>query len=84
MLKKGVTHISNYQLPWDNIGEVERLKQAGVTYNDVPRIEAFMNLKPSGADNWSTGYNLKYWPNGPLSEKDATEKANQTDTGHAL
>lgn len=84
MFKKGVTHISNFQLPWNNIPEVERLKRSGVTYNDVPRIEAFMDLKPNANDRVVNGYNLKYWPNGPLSEKEAIEKANRTDIGHAL
>jgi hypothetical protein len=85
VMKKGVTHISNYQLPWkENLKEVQRLTAAGVTYNDVPRPEAFMNLKPSGDDKWVNNYNLKYWPNGPLNEKEAIEKANQTDDGHAL
>ena len=85
ILKKGVTHISNYQLPWDtDMKEVERLRKAGITYNDVPRIEAFMNLPGNGPDRVQNGYNLKYWPNGPLSEKEAIEKANQSDIGHAL
>jgi hypothetical protein len=83
--RKGVTHISNYQLPWQtNVNEVNRLKSAGLTYNDVPRPEAFMDLKPSGPDKWQNNYNLKYWPNGPLNEQEAIKKADQTDDGHAL
>jgi hypothetical protein len=85
ILRKGVTHISNYQLPWEtNPKEVERLKSLGMTYNDVPRVEAFMNLPASGADRTVNGHNAKYWPTGPLTEKEAIRKADEADTGHAL
>jgi hypothetical protein len=82
--KKGVTHLSNYQLPWENLGQVDALKKAGLTYNDVPRTEHFMNLPKTGVDKWSGGFNTKYWPRGPLKEQEAKSQADQTDLGHAI
>lgn len=82
---KGVTHISNYDLPWNtDINEVTRLKRLGITYNDVPRPEAFMHLNPVGEDKWVNGYNLRYWPNGPLSDEEAIRKANEADISDAM
>ncbi|WP_025763687.1 hypothetical protein [Dyadobacter tibetensis] len=76
LLSKGVTHISHFQLPWENIKEVERLKHAGLTYFDVQRLENFLQLKPTnGADDYSNGYNKRWWPNGPFDEATATSKA---------
>ncbi|WP_439585402.1 hypothetical protein [Dyadobacter bucti] len=82
--RKGVTHFSHFQLPWKNPGEVARLKDAGQTYNDVPRIEHFMHLSEQGPDKWQDGYNLKYWPNGPLNENEAIKKANEADISDAI
>ncbi|CAG5017798.1 hypothetical protein DYBT9275_05849 [Dyadobacter sp. CECT 9275] len=85
--RKGVTHFSHFQLPWndaDGNKEVNLLKDAGQTYNDVPRIEHFMHLSESGPDNWKDGYNTKYWPNGPLTPEQAIQKANEADISDAI
>jgi hypothetical protein len=83
--KKGITHFSNYDLPWQtDLSEVTRLRNAGLTYNDVPKEVTIFNLQPNGEDRWENGYNLKYWKNGPLSDQESINAANQTDIGHAL
>jgi hypothetical protein len=85
ILKKGVTHVSNYDLPWqNNIAEVTRLKNQGITYNDVPRTESILGLQPRGQENWTKGYNRQYWPDGPLTPQQAEQAANKMDVGHAL
>jgi hypothetical protein len=84
LMEKGVTHIAHHQLPWDNESRVRQLKDAGVTYNNVPRIEHFLRLKENGPDRSQNGYNLKYWPNGPLTREQAIQKANEADISDAI
>lgn len=64
-LKKGVTHLSKYDLPWAKDGEpqdaVMKYKDAGLTYNDVPRPEHFMQLGGTGQSGWVDGYNTAFW-----------------------
>jgi hypothetical protein len=84
MLAKGVTHLAHHLLPWENESKVRRLKDAGVTYNNVPRIEHFLHLKENGPDKLKNGYNLKYWPNGPLTKEQAIQKANEADISDAI
>ena len=84
VMAKGVTHIPHHLLPWNDGAKVVRLKDAGITYNNVPRTEVFMHLKPSGADKWVDGYNLKYWPKGPLTKEQAIQKANEADISDAI
>lgn len=76
-LSKGVTHISHFSLPWENYPEVERMRKAGLTYSDVQRPENFLGLDISGPDDWSNGYNSRYWKNGPLNEQQAIEASNR-------
>lgn len=84
LMTKGVSHIANHHLPWNDVRKVERLKASGVTYNNVPRIEHFLRLKEHGPDQFKNGYNLKYWPNGPLTEEQAVQKANEADINDAI
>lgn len=84
VLKKGVTHLSKYEIQHESVPKIEKLKNAGMTYDEVPRPEAFMNLAVKGEDRWVSGHNRKYWPTGPLTEKEAIQKAEQADAGHAL
>ncbi|WP_221392313.1 hypothetical protein [Dyadobacter sp. NIV53] len=85
VMKKGVTHISNYQLPWEtNTQEVIRLRDSGLSYNDVPRTEVIMNLPYSAPDNWVNGYNLAYWPHGALTNEEAIQKGNEASIDHAV
>ncbi|REA63457.1 hypothetical protein DSL64_03135 [Dyadobacter luteus] len=84
VMSKGVTHIAHHALPWDNKTKVQQLKEGGVTYNNVPRIEHFLHLNPQGADNFRNGYNLRYWPNGPLTKEQAIQKANEADISDAV
>ncbi len=84
LFAKGVTHIANHHLPWNNERKVVQLKEAGVTYNNVPRIEHFLRLKENGPDQLKNGYNLKYWPNGPLTKEQAIQKANEADISDAI
>jgi hypothetical protein len=84
VMAKGVTHIANHMLPWKNTADVIKLKEAGVTYNNVPRIEHFMHLKETGKDKSENGYNLRYWPNGPLTKEQAIQKANEADINDAI
>ncbi|PWJ55561.1 hypothetical protein CLV98_11337 [Dyadobacter jejuensis] len=78
MLSQGVTHISHFQLPWEDINEVHRLKQAGLTYFDVQRLENFLQLKPTnGPDDYSKGYNKRWWPHGPFDQQTSIQKANE-------
>jgi hypothetical protein len=84
IMSKGVTHIAHHSLPWKNTNRVMQLKNAGVTYNNVPRIEHFLKLNPNGPDNFKNGYNLRYWPNGPLTKDQAVQKANEADISDAV
>lgn len=86
LLDKGVTHLSNYDLPWHNTNEVIRLRNLGITYNDVPNNSTIFNLPDSGKDEWVGGsrYNKRHFPNGLYDEKTAREKARQADIEHYL
>ncbi len=91
---QGATHLSMHSLPWDtDMNEVERSRDLGRSFNGVPRTEIFMNLQPTcqgdGPNDWSTApngtrYNKCWWPNGPLNEQQAIEKANQADISNAM
>jgi len=84
VIAKGVTHIPHHLLPWSDGAKVVRLKESGITYNNVPRTETFMHLTPKGEDKWVDGYNLKYWPTGPLNREQAIQKANEADISDAI
>ena len=86
VMRKGVTHISNYRLPWDVDGnkEVIRMMNAGITYNDVPRLEHFLGLKKVGENDYSNGWNKAWWPTGPFNREQSIAAANQTDISHAM
>ncbi|MCE7042429.1 hypothetical protein [Dyadobacter sp. CY312] len=84
LLAKGATHIPHHQLPWENESKVKQLKDAGHTYNNVPRTEHFLHLKENGTDRTKDGYNAKYWPNGPLTREQAIQKANEADISDAI
>ncbi|TDE18272.1 hypothetical protein [Dyadobacter psychrotolerans] len=81
---KGVTHIAKHDLTSTSLTTVMKMKDLGVTYNNVPRIEHFMNLKASGPDQMRDGYNLKFWPKGQLSKEQAIQKANEADISDAI
>lgn len=76
-LAAGVTHVSHFSLPWDNPNKLEEMRAAGITYSDVQRPENFIPLYPSGPDKWVNGYNLRYWPNGPLTEQESIVAADR-------
>lgn len=88
VIRKGVTHLPHHFLPWDNAGnkEVTRLKDAGLTYNNVPRLEVIFNLSRTGADNWVGDFNTAYWPlpEARDSEQWAIDKANQADISDVI
>lgn len=85
LLNKGITHLSNYDLPWDDHNEVIRLRNLGITYNDVPNNITIFNLPDSGTDNWvSPSLNKRHFPNGLFDEKTARQKARETDAEHYL
>lgn len=79
VMSKGVTHIEHHSLPWENMDKVNKMKADGLTYNNVPRAQDFLHLKPSGPEEWVNGYNKQFWPNGPLSKEQAIQKANEAD-----
>ena len=84
---KGVTHLSNYDLPWNvDDAAVGRLKGAGLTYNDVPTTAAIFRLGDSGVDDFSHADNInwRYWPTGELTEAQAISAAENSDAGHAV
>jgi hypothetical protein len=85
-IKMGVTHISNFHLPWDNPSEVVRLRDAGVTYNDVPRIETIFKLekRTNTGQLWPNNTSKDWWPNGFVSCEQAVQAANNADIEHAL
>ena len=75
VFEKGVSYISVFDFPQNSNDQIEAYRYAGKTYSGVVRPESFLGLNPSGPDNWVDGYNTRYWPNGPLSETDAVNKA---------
>lgn len=77
VLKKGVTHISHYQIPRTNGSEelAMKMKDQGITYNDVPMMQQLFDLPDNGVDKWVNGYNTRYWQNGPLTNEQATAQA---------
>lgn len=85
VLNKGVTHLSNYDLPWNDHNDVIRLRNLGITYNDVPNNNHIFNLPDSGKDNWVTpSWNKRHFPNGLFDEKTARQKAREADIEHYL
>lgn len=94
--RKGVTHLTNHSLPWGtspNERVVYDLKDAGKTYNNVPRNEVIYGLvkRPPviidgkvQPDDYSNGYNKSWWPNGPFDPETAIQKAEQADISDAL
>ncbi|HEV7379962.1 MAG TPA: hypothetical protein VGN64_09230, partial [Dyadobacter sp.] len=84
--RKGVTHISNYALPWDNVNEVLRLQDAGETYDDVPRIETKFQITKSGntGELWPDNTSKDWWPRGAPSEAEGYEIGRRAVKSHAL
>lgn len=85
---KGVTHLPHLSLPWneaDGNKQVVELKNAGKTYNDVPRLEAFLGLHPTGAEGlWPDGTSKSWWPNGAFDRETSIQKADQADVSDAI
>ena len=81
---KGVTHIAKHDLTSTPLSTVMKMKEAGVTYNNVPRTEHFMFLKENGPDRNRDGYNLRFWPTGPLTREQSIQKANEAEINDAI
>lgn len=90
VIRKGGTHLPHHFLPWKQDGSretvVEELKYAGLTYNNVPRLEHMMGLSrlPGPSVYNPANYDEKWWPNGPFNEEQARQKGNQTDVSDAI
>lgn len=77
--KKGVTHISHFQIPRVNGSEdlAMKMKVAGQTYADVFTTNITFGLNPTGKpEQWVNGYNLYWWPEGGLTDEIALRAAN--------
>lgn len=84
LMASGVTHVSNYDLPWDDHGRVAALRDQGITYNDVPNNSHIFNLPDNGVNNYVNGYNTRHWPNGELTEQQARAAARNFQSDHAI
>ena len=89
MFKKGITHISNYALPWSEgapYSEVIRLRDAGLSYNDVPRIETVFGIQKQGntGQYWPNGTSKDWWPQGAPTYEEGVKLGQKADNSHAI
>ncbi|MCF2487473.1 hypothetical protein [Dyadobacter sp. CY347] len=99
ILSKGVTHLPHHWLPWneaDGNRQANALKQAGKTYNNVPRNEVIFKLsklppvvRSDGTvitDDYTGdgGTNKFWWPNGGFDKETAIRKADEADISDAI
>jgi hypothetical protein len=86
LTSKGVTGVSKYDITHLSNAEQYALMTAGKTYDEVPKTSEVLRLPDSGQDQWVTvggqTYNLKYFPNGPLTYEQGRAKGDISDTGH--
>lgn len=91
-LDLGVSQFSNYALPWADgppYSEVVRLMDAGLTYNDVPRIETVLGVAKQGnsGQQWSDGVSKDWWPewdNGKPGYEEGYQMGLRADISHAI
>lgn len=75
LFRKGVTHISNYEMGDLPQAQIRTLQNEGKTYNGVPRVDVILGLKWTGSE-WS--------PQVPLSRENAIKAAESTNINDAL
>lgn len=75
LFKKGVTHISNYEMGDLSNSQVMALQDAGKTYSGVPRTDVILGLSRNGS-GWS--------PSIPLSRENAIKAGERTSISDAL
>lgn len=86
--RKGVTHLSKYDIVNESNAAVQALISARKTYDEVPNTAELMNLPVVGADEWAGVYpnswNKMYFPNGYLTYEQGYDKGMNSAVGHAI